>query len=184
MVAQELFQQFPEEPEGTLTKLRAGAVQGDTLARVARTLGLGHYLLLGRGEERTGGRERGSNLASLYEAIVGALLEDGGEAKARAFILSSLATTLQAVVAGTLGADYKSELQEFCQANGWQSPVYKVISEEGPPHAKRFQVEVFVQEQALGRGISSNKQRAEKEAARLALIALRQHEKPGNQRDS
>lgn len=178
MVAEELFQQFPEESEGTLTKLRAGAVQGDTLARVARTLGLGRYLLLGRGEERTGGRERGSNLASLYEAIVGALLEDGGEAKARAFILGSLAAALQAVAAGTLGADYKSELQEFCQAHGWQAPVYQVVSEEGPPHAKRFQVEVFVQQQALGLGLGSNKQRAEKEAARLALIALRQHENP------
>jgi len=171
-----LYQRFPEEPEGTLTKLRAGAVQRDTLARVARSLDLGQYLLLGRGEERTGGRERASILANVYEAAVGALLVDGGEVTARAFVLRTLSDPLREVVAGTLGADFKSQLQEFCQARKWDAPVYQVVAEEGQPHAKRFQVQVLVHEEALGRGSGSNRQRAEKEAACQALTVLQERE--------
>lgn len=176
VVAAELYQRFPEEPEGTLTRLRAGAVQRDTLAAVARGLGLGHYLLLGKGEERTGGRDRASNLASLYEAVVGALLLDGGEAVAREFVLRTLRDVLQAVAEGTLGADYKSQLQEYCQARGWVSPDYRVVTEEGPPHARRYVVEALVQGEALGHGMGPNKQGAEKDAARSALATLGQRE--------
>lgn len=179
VAAAELFHRFPEEPEGTLTKLRAGAVQSDTLARIARSLDFGQYLLLGRGEERTGGRERASNLANVYEAAVGALLLDGGETPARAFVLRTLSEPLQEVVAGTLGADYKSQLQEFCQARKWDPPVYQVVAEEGQPHAKRFQVQVVVQAEALGRGSGSNRQRAEKEAARQVLTVLQERESAG-----
>lgn len=171
-IASELFQGFPEEPEGTLTKLRAGVVQGDTLARVAREMGLGQYLLLGRGEELSGGRERASNLACTYEAVVGAILMDAGEANAKEFTLRTLAGALKAVTQGALGADYKSQLQEYCQANLRKGPSYKVIAEEGPPHARRFKVEVRVDDEALGSGSGPSRQQAEKEAARIALTAL------------
>ena len=178
-VAAHLYRLFPEETEGTLTKLRAGVVQRDTLARVARGLDLGSHLLMGRGEEHTGGRERASNLAHLYEAVVGALLLDAGQQAAEAYVLVTLRDATRDVVAGTLGADYKSELQEFCQARKWDAPLYRITTEEGPPHARHFQVEVVVQGESLGRGAGPSRQRAEKEAARNALSALQLQEGAG-----
>ena len=172
MVATELYRLYPDEPEGVLTKLRAGVVQGDTLAAAARALGLGGYLVMGRGEERTGGRNRTSNLAHVYEAIVGALLLDSGEIAAQTFVAKTLGNAIRDVSAGVLGADYKSALQELCQAQKWLPPVYQTIAEEGPAHAKRFEVAVVVNDKPQGHGEGSSRQRAEKAAAKVALAAL------------
>ena len=171
-IAEELYRLFPEEPEGTLTKLRASLVQRDSLAGVAQTLGLGNHLLMGRGEERSGGRKRASNLSCVYEAVVGAILMDGGEAAAKTFVLSTLKGLLDATLQGDIIADHKSRLQEYCQANQRKGPDYQTISEEGPPHAKRFSVEVSVDGTVLGTGIGQSRQQAEKEAARAALEAI------------
>ncbi len=171
-VADELYRRFPEEPEGTLTKLRAGAVQRDTLARVAREMGLGQLLLLGRGEELTGGRERASNLSCVYEALAGAILIDAGQDRAKAFCLQTLQNALTSVIEGTMGADYKSQLQELVQARLLRGPMYKIVGEEGPPHARRFTVEVLVNDDVAGRGKGTSRQQAEKEAARNALLTL------------
>lgn len=170
VVADELFRRFPHAREGNLTKLRAGAVQTGTLARTVRKLKLADHLQLGRGEAQTGGRDRNSNLAALYEAVVGALLLDGGEKAARRFVLRTLGEHLMEGAAAA--ADYKSALQEYCQARRWEPPAYRVISAEGPAHARHFIVEVAVQDQVRGRGDGPNRRQAEKQAARVALGEL------------
>jgi ribonuclease III len=170
VVAEELFRRFPEAPEGELTKMRAVAVQTPALAEVARTLKLADHLSLGRGEDQTGGRDRASNLAGLYEAVVGALLTDGGERPARKFVLRTLGEHLKRGPAGS--TDFKSALQEYCQARRWEAPSYRLVSSEGPPHARHFTVEVSVRDEVQGWGEGSNRREAEKEAARQALDRL------------
>ncbi len=176
VVAAELYNRCPAEPEGVLTKLRAALVQRETLAMVARDLGLGQFIRIGRGEERSGGRERASNLSRAYEAIVGAILNDRGEPFAREFILRTLRELFTAALAGDLGADYKSELQEFCQARQWEDAEYRLLSEQGPAHAKQFHVAFVLNGETLGEGAGTNRQQAEKVAARQTLAALRQRE--------
>ena len=166
-VASELFRRFPEAPEGTLTKLRAAAVQRSTLARVAGDLGLGEFMQMGQGEVRTGGRQRASILAGLYEAVVGALLVDGGEEVARAFVLRTLGPVLDDL--DGVARDFKSELQEYCQAQRWAAPDYRVTATEGPPHARRFSVEVVIDGEVRGRGSGTSRREAEKQAAGEAL---------------
>ncbi|MSQ28664.1 MAG: ribonuclease III [Dehalococcoidia bacterium] len=176
VVAAELYQRCPTEPEGVMTKLRAALVQRDTLALVAGNLGLGPYLRLGRGEERSGGRRRSSNLSRAYEAIVGAILNDRGEHFAREFILATLSELFTSALVGEMGTDYKSELQEFCQARQWDATEYRLVSEQGPAHAKEFQVAFTLNGEILGQGAGMNRQQAEKVAAKEALAALKQRE--------
>ena len=171
-VADELYRRFPEAPEGVLTKFRAVVVQRSTLAGVAARLGLAEFMQMGHGEDRTGGRQRASNLAGLYEAVVGALLVDGGEAPAKAFVLRTLGETLTDLEAGAFPQDHKSALQEYCQARRWGAPDYRVTSTQGPPHAREFMVDVVLEGEVAGRGHGPSRQQAEKEAARAALATL------------
>ncbi len=179
VIAAELFRRFPAAPEGVLTKLRAGVVQRETLAMAAREYGLGEYLILGQGEAQAGAWNRTSTLGSLYEAVVGALLVDGGEEVARAYILATLQSALEQVIAGSLAVDYKSALQEFCQARRWAAPHYRLESMEGPAHARWFQVSLTVGGELIGRGAGPSRRAAEKEAAREGLELLRAREEAG-----
>lgn len=173
VVADELYRRLPDQPEGVLTKLRAALVQRDTLAGIAQALDLGRFMLMGRGEESTGGRRRASNLSRVLEAIIGAILNDRGEGQARAFVWRLLEQPLADALAGRLGADFKSALLELCQAERWEGPEFRVIEETGPPHAKRFMVTVTVDGVPRGTGSGANLRTAEREAARRALEALR-----------
>ena len=157
VVANELFTALPEATEGDLTKRRSALVQRDTLAAIVRERGWGTALVMGQGEEERGGRERLSTLANLYEAIVGAVLLDQGETATRAFVLMTLEEVQRDLEAGTLAVDYKSLLQEYCQAKRWDSPQYVTISESGPPHARRYEAEALVLGQSLGAGEGSSK---------------------------
>ncbi len=172
VVARDLYRRFPEASEGQLTTLRAQLVKGETLAAVARRLGLSDLLELGRGEEQTGGRERPLNLARAYEAVIGAVAEDGGVTAAEAFIRRTLAPELRSVAPGESTHDPKSRLQVLCQARSGQTPVYRVASIDGPDHARLFRVEVAVGERVLGSGTGSNKRTAERLAAEMALAAF------------
>ena len=172
VVARHLYRRFPEASEGQLTALRAQLVKGETLAVVAQRLGLSDLLELGRGEERTGGRERPINLARAYEAVIGAVAEDGGLNAAEAFIRRTLAPELRTVAPGESNADPKSRLQVLCQARNGQTPAYRVASIEGPEHARVFHAEVLLGDQVLGDGLGSNKRTAERLAAEAALKAL------------
>ena len=172
VVADKLYQDFPHLAEGEMTRLRAALVRRDTLARVAKSIRLGDYLYLGKGEEASGGRHKPANLASALEAVIAAIFLDRGSSIAGEFILRLLDTELQKVVSQGTGVDFKSELQELIQAREQQSPTYHVIEVTGPDHDKRFTVEVRLGEVVLGRGLGKSKKAAETEAAHSALGQL------------
>jgi ribonuclease-3 len=172
VVAQRLYELFPTHGEGLLTELRAHLVRRDTLARAAERLALGDYLLLGRGEESAGGRRRPSNLAAVFEAVVGAILVDQGPGAVDAFVSSALADELEAIRSGVVTADPKSRLQVLVQSRGQDLPEYRTLKVEGPEHARLFTVEVCLDGEVVGIGQGKTKRQAEREAARRALDKL------------
>jgi ribonuclease-3 len=171
VVAERLFLDCPTCDEGALTEWRGYLVKRDSLARFAVGLGIGDFLLLGRGEEAAGGRFRAANLASLFEAVVGAIAIDNGLERARSFIFDAIGDEIDLRGRPT-PIDPKSRLQEVVQARYQRAPGYKTVHEEGPEHRKVFTVEVSVHGNVLGSGTGLSKQEAEREAARQALVAL------------
>jgi ribonuclease-3 len=171
VVAERLFLDCPTCDEGALTEWRGYLVKRDSLARFAVGLGLGDFLLLGRGEEAAGGRLRAANLASLFEAVVGAIAIDNGLERARDFIFDAIGDEIDLRGRPT-PIDPKSRLQEVVQARYQRAPGYKTVHEEGPEHRKVFTVEVSVHGNVLGSGTGLSKQEAEREAARQALAAF------------
>jgi ribonuclease-3 len=168
VVAERLFRDCPDCDEGDLTEWRGYLVRRDSLAAFARRLGLGDFLLLGRGEEAAGGRERAQNLASLFEAVVGAICIDLGLEVARQFIFDALGEELNLQGRPT-PVDPKSKLQEVVQARWQRAPTYRTVHEEGPEHRKIFTVEAQIHGEVLGSGTGHSKQEAEREAAKAAL---------------
>lgn len=169
--AESLFRTYPTLSEGELTDTRAALVKTPTLASFARDLHLGEYLRLGRGEERSGGRRRDPLLAAAFEALLGALYLDRGLDAVRLFLLPLLEQEGQRVISIGRLKDDKSLLQEMAQAHLSVTPNYRVVAEEGPAHNRQYTVEVVLGSEVVGRGQGRNKQRAEQEAARLALEA-------------
>ena len=172
IVSEKLYRDYPALSEGHLSQLRALLVRWDALAQAARRIDLGSYLVLGRGEELSGGRERPSTLAGAYEALIGAAFLDGGMTKARKLVLRLLKPDFDEIAARGVTADSKSELQHVAQTRWRQIPEYRLISSEGPDHAKLFTVEVCIGDQVLGGGQGRNKKQAELNAARQALETL------------
>src|SRR5271170_401446 len=168
-----LLSHFPEWTEGQLSKSRARIVNAHSLEIAARGLGLGEYLRLGRGEEKTGGRDKPALLADAFEAVVAAIYLDGGLEAARGFVRRSLVEGAIAVEAERLGhTDHKSALQEFLQSRGMAPGIYHVIAESGPDHKKVFQVEVRIGGHVTAMGSGKTKKEAEQSAAIAALIQL------------
>ena len=172
IVAEELYQRFPQFSEGEMTKLRSSLVRRDALSRMARAISLGNYLYLGKGEEASGGRHKPANLAGALEAVIAAIFLDQGSATARDFVLRSVDKELNKTLSQGVEADYKSQLQELIQARHQQTPAYRVIEAAGPDHDRRFTVEVRVGDTLLGRGSGKSKKVAEAEAAHSALDQL------------
>jgi ribonuclease-3 len=169
VLAHELYISNPDLPEGELTKLKAALVRAETLAHVARELNLGKYLLLGRGEEETGGRGKPSLLADCLEALIAAIYLSGGWPAASDFIMRHLWPLVAEIEAGEHIFDHKSTLQETIQAHGGNPPHYITLQTLGPPHRRVFEVEVRHNGQVLGTGRGASKQEAEQDAARDAL---------------
>ena len=172
IVAEKLYRDFPHLNEGEMTKLRTALVRRDTLFSIARAIGLGDYLYLGKGEEAGGGRHKPANLAAALEAVIAAIFLEQGPSAVRNFILKLLDTELQKVISRGSAVDYKSELQELIQAKEQQTPDYHVIKTMGPDHGKIFTVEVRLGRTILGKGSGKSKKVAESEAARSALEEL------------
>jgi len=172
IVAEELYQRFPQFSEGEMTKLRSSLVCRDTLSRIARAISLGNYLYLGRGEEVSGGRHKPANLVGALEAVIAAIFLDQGSTTTRDFVLRSLNKELDRVLSQGVEADYKSQLQELIQSRQQQTPTYNVIEAGGPDHDRTFTVEVRLGDTVLGRGAGKSKKVAEAEAARSALAQL------------
>lgn len=169
VVAEELFARHPGKPEGELTAMRSALVCGEALARIARSLDLGGHLLMGRGEEASGGRDRPSNLAAAFEAVTGALLVDQGYHAARSFVIRVMADEMSLEEAPR---SPKSLLQEMVQCRGAGSPSYRVVETKGADHDPEFTSEVEVSGKVVGRGTGRRKSLAETEAAREALKFL------------
>jgi ribonuclease III len=173
IVADLLFQQFPTFNEGQMSKVKANLVSTTTLARQAEHLALGDQLLLGRGEEKTGGRRKQALLADAYESLIAAVYLDGGIEQARAFIAREFAPLLDRVREhGVSGQDFKSALQEHLQSHERPLPDYRLTGTTGPDHRKQFLVELMVEGQSLAQASGTSKKEAEQEAARIALDRL------------
>jgi len=173
LIADLLFREFPDFNEGQKSKVKAALVSTATLARQAERLLLGEHLLLGRGEEKSGGRRKQALLADGYEALLAAIYLDGGVEQARAFIAREFAPLVAEVREhGLVGHDHKSALQEYLQSRDQSLPEYRVAGTIGPDHRKLFQVEVVVGGEALAEATGASKKEAEQEAARLALVRL------------
>ena len=174
IIADVLFRDFPEFDEGQKSKAKAALVSTATLARQAERLQLGDHLLLGRGEEKTGGRRKQALLADGYEALIAAVYLDGGVEHARAFITREFAALFDEVRRdGVSGQDYKSALQELLQSRDLPLPEYRLVGTLGPDHRKLFEIEVVVWGERLASATGPSKKEAEQEAARAALEKLR-----------
>ncbi|GAC1619265.1 MAG: ribonuclease III [Candidatus Acidiferrum sp.] len=177
LASEYLLKRFPDWSEGQLSKSRARLVNAGSLEAAARRLGLGEYLRLGRGEEKTGGRDKPALLADAFEAVLGAVYLDGGLAAAREVLRRILFE--QAVEEGgerIAATDRKSALQEYLQGRGNPPAEYRMAGQSGPDHRKRFEVEVVVMGERLATGEGSTKKEAEQRAAGSALERLRQSE--------
>ena len=172
VVVDTLFHQYPGYSEGQKSKVKAAVVSTQSLARRAEMIQLGDHLILGRGEEKTGGRFKQALLADAYEALIAAIYLDGGIEAATMFLRRELKEAIDAGSAQTIAPDYKSALQERVQASGLPLPEYRVSGAEGPDHRKTFTIEVVVNGEVLGAATGRAKKEAEQEAARLALARL------------
>jgi ribonuclease-3 len=166
-----LMTRFPEQPEGELSKARAAIVNEAALARIAEALALGQWIFLGRGEEQAGGRQKRSLLANAFEALVGAVYRDGGFESAFA-VTARLLESVLADIPTVANKDFKSRLQELAQAKLQTAPAYLVLSEQGPDHAKTFEVAILIGDKEYGRAFGRSKKEAQQNAAERALALM------------
>lgn len=164
-----LYRTFPDLAEGELTDARAVLVRTETLAKFARDIDLNSFLLMGKGEQHSGGGQR--VLASAFEALLGAIYLDQGLDAAQTFLLKRLEPLAHTIVRNRLFKDNKSLFQELAQAREGITPSYRLVSQEGPSHNREFTIEVLLGEEVAGRGQGRNKQSAEQEAAHQALLS-------------
>ena len=169
IVAEKLYQDFPDLTEGEMTRIRSALVRRETLAQIARSLKLGDYLYLGKGEEAGGGRQKPANLSGALEAVIAAIYLDRGLVVTRELVVRWLAGELREVAGRGKGVDYKSQLQEMMQSEYRASPAYRTVRSAGPDHDKLFTVEVMIGDKVRGRGAGKSKKLAETKAAREAL---------------
>ncbi len=165
-----LFTRFPDSDEGAMTRLRAQAVCESALYEVAKDYGFGRLLLLGRGEDHSGGREKPSILSDAVEAVIGALYIDGGMEVAKRFIMRFVHKSVEDAMAGRLIKDHKTMLQEYVQKHHMGQIAYELIGSSGPDHNKTFSMRVLVAGETAGTGEGRTKQEAGQHAARAALV--------------
>ncbi len=176
IIAEALYQQFPQAREGDMSRMRASLVKGDTLAEVARELQLGDYLVLGPGERKSGGHRRSSILADAFEAVVGAVLLDSTVERCRMSVLGWFAVRLEQLSRGAADKDAKTQLQEYLQGRRNPLPEYELLGVQGEDHKQQFRVACRLQKPALiVEGAGSSRRKAEQSAARCALQRLTSH---------
>lgn len=175
IVSEMLYREYPDFPEGELTRVKSVAVSRAILAERVRELGLGSYMYLGKGVKRDGTKRLPTSiLANLYEAVLYALYKEGGLEAARRFVENDLGPVIESITSHQFQQNYKSALQHLVQSRQGKSPNYQVINEEGPDHKKEFHVTVVISGKSYGPGIGSNKKEAEQRAAKAALTILLQ----------
>lgn len=172
VISEYLYKMYPNLPEGELTVTRAKIVCESSLSKCAVDIGLGNYLMLGKGEELSGGRNKASVLSDAFESVIGAIYLDGGFDTARGFILKYMENIIKSCVEGKLFYDFKTQLQEIIQQTGEQHISYHVIEESGPDHNKAFVTEVRINDVISGQGKGRSKKESEQSAAKDALNKL------------
>lgn len=172
IVTQFLYEKFPKKTEGELSKVKSILVRKSVLADIAVKISLGDHILINWGEEKTGGRNRQSILADTFEAVIGAIYLDKGLSVASDFVKTNLLSNFKKIIKVELYKNYKSILLEYTQSNGNGMPIYKVVNELGPDHAKNFLIEVYINNEKMGEGLGSTKKIAEQDAAKQALKKL------------
>ncbi len=169
VISEYLYLNYPDLSEGRLTKARAVIVSEMSLSAAARCINLGQYILLGKGEENSGGHDRDSILADALESVTAAIYLDGGLEYARAFVLSCLRKCVSEVMLGRGLKDYKTDLQEILQQSSYDHITYRIVKESGPDHEKTFYAQVFHGDRLIGEGMGRSKKEAEQHAAQNAL---------------
>jgi ribonuclease-3 len=177
IVSEYLFSSYSEYTEADLSRIKAYAVQESTLAETAKSLDIGKYLCLGKGEEMTGGREKPSLLANAFEAILAAIYLDGGYKKAKSFVLRHLVNKMDQLAMNNFVFDFKTKLQEVAQSQFGVLPKYLTHKEEGPEHRKVFEVKVYVNDNLLGSGRGKTKKAAAQKAAEKGLKKIKETKK-------
>lgn len=172
LLAEMLYERYPDWDEGALSQLRSRLAGQDILADRARSLGIGRFVLLGRGEEQTAGREKDSILADVLEALIAALYRDGGLQAARSLVAGLFEELVAAPESLVLGRDSKSELQEYLSSHGSSPPEYRLVEESGPPHDRLFRFQILVDDRVIGVGQGKSKKIAQQAAAAGALDKL------------
>jgi ribonuclease-3 len=168
LVSEYLYRYLPSTPEGELSYLRSRLVEASSCVTYTEKLGLGDYLLLGKGERMNGSRGRESILADFFEAIIGAIYVDGGLEATKKFLFKNFSKEIEAILKTPL-RNWKALLQDYCQKKFQKTPTYKVLSETGPDHSKEFKIAVFINTQELGLGVGPSKKEAQQAAAADAL---------------
>ena len=169
IISKYIYKRFPNMPEGELSKLRASVVCEGSLAKKAKEIGFGKLLLLGKGEELTGGRDRASILADAFEAVIGAVCLDSGIDEAEKYVLNLMGGVIEELKDSFRDADYKTKLQEILQKESKEPLVYSIVGENGPDHVKEFTAQVSHCGKTLGTGKGRSKKEAEQNAANNAL---------------
>lgn len=167
-----LYKSYPSLAEGELARIKSFIVSEDLLSKLAKDINLNKYILIGKGEELSGGRYKKAILSDTYEAFLGAYYIDSNLGRVKKFILKYFIKEIDLVIAGKHEKDYKTLLQELCQKKYKVCPIYKLYNEEGPEHDKTFFVDVFVNNNIVGKGFGKSKKEAEKEAAKNAFLKL------------
>jgi len=175
IISEYIFTTYPEYTEADLSRIKAYTVQESTLAEIAKSINIGDCLILGKGEEMTGGRKKDSLLADAFEAVLAAIYLDGGYKKAKAFILRHLIYKTDELSTKNFIFDFKTKLQEVAQAHFGVLPAYVIHKEEGPEHKKTFEVKVFINENYLGLGKGKTKKAAAQKAAEAALKKIKKN---------
>lgn len=170
-----LYNLYPNQDEGDLTKNKSLLVNKKILAQQAETLGLGPFILMSEGEEKSGGRLRASILSDVLESVIGAVYLDSGYEASRKFVLRHVLHNVDEILSDDLHFNYKGELLEWSQAQEWGIPAYAVVNQEGPEHNKEFTVEVSIKQQIYGSGKGLTKKDAEQNAARQALEKIKRN---------
>ena len=169
VVSDYMVRKYSDYREGTLSKIRAAVVNETCLAGLARKFDLGAFLLLGRGEEMSGGRNKASLLANAYEAVAGAIYCDSNLETAASVLLPQIKNEITKFIDNRESRDYKSDLQEYTQNKFFCIPIYKVLRETGPDHEKQFEIIVSAKDENMGKGMGRSKKEAEQAAAKMAL---------------
>lgn len=175
VITEYLYKTYPSLTEGELAKIKSFIVSENLLSNLAKNIKIDKYLLIGKGEELSGGRNKKTILSDTYESFLGAYYLDSNLTKVKKFILKYFVKEIELVISGKHEKDYKTLLQEFCQKKYKICPSYKMLKEEGPEHDKTFFVNVSLNEKIIGKGIGKSKKEAEKNAAKNAYLRLNSH---------